>query len=233
MQDVQSSPDSRCIDIRKVGVKNISYPITLQDKAKQSQQTVASVNMYVHLPRHFKGTHMSRFIEILNCFHHKFDLLALHNILEEMRKRLEAEAAHLEISFPYFFAASLGNSECISRRYDCSMCGSLKEQLDLVVEVEVPVQLNTNARKNGVQAVSGLWGKVLVAVRLNHFVWLEDLIQHIERGSASGGSGGDSPEAMCKRIGQILSSLAAFSWFRVKVEHVERGFSSYAAIEGP
>ncbi len=233
MQDVQSSPDTRCIDIRKVGVKNISYPITLRDKARQSQQTVASVNMYVHLPRQFKGTHMSRFIEILNCFHRKFDLVVLHTILEEMRKRLDAETAHLEISFPYFFAPDSGGCTRFSRRYDCRMYGSLKEQLDLVVEVEVPVRLTIREREDGSEALSGLWGKVVVAVRLNHFVWLEDLVRHIERGAGFTGTGADSPEAMCKRIAGTLGSLAAFSWFRVRVEHVEHGFSTYAAVEGP
>ncbi|PIE58297.1 MAG: hypothetical protein CSA33_03655 [Desulfobulbus propionicus] len=233
MQDVQSSPDFRCIDIRKVGVKNITYPVTLRDKAKQSQQTVASVNMYVHLPRHFKGTHMSRFIEILNCFHHKFDLTVLHAILEEMRKRLDAATAHLEISFPYFFSPATGHPGTMSRRYDCSMYGSLQEQLDLVVEVEVPVRLKRENAADKSGASTGLWGKVLVAVRLNHFVWLEDLIGYIEQGAVSPDFGADSPEAMCRRIGRVLIAAAAFSWFNVKVEHVEHGYATYASLKGP
>ncbi|PIE66083.1 MAG: hypothetical protein CSA26_01890, partial [Desulfobacterales bacterium] len=88
MKDVQSLHDSRRINIRKVGVKNISYPITLLDKSHKTQQTVASVNMYVNLPHRFKGTHMSRFVEILNQFHGRFNLETLQLILQEMKERL-------------------------------------------------------------------------------------------------------------------------------------------------
>lgn len=102
MKDIQSSPDSRRINIRKVGVKTIHYPIIVLDKEKKTQQTVARVNMYVNLPHRFKGTHMSRFVEILNQFHGAFNLKTFHLILEEMKQRLDAEAAHLEIDFPYF-----------------------------------------------------------------------------------------------------------------------------------
>ena len=102
MKDIQNQTDHRCIDIKKVGVKTITYPVTVLDKAQASQKTVATVNMYVNLPHRFKGTHMSRFVEILNRFHGEIDLNAFHDILEEMKGRLEAEAAHIEITFPYF-----------------------------------------------------------------------------------------------------------------------------------
>ena len=102
MKDIQSSADSRRIDIRKVGVKTITYPITLLDKANRTQSTVAKVNMYVNLPHQFKGTHMSRFVEILNQFHGDFKLKTYRLILEEMKLRLDAETAHLEMDFPIF-----------------------------------------------------------------------------------------------------------------------------------
>ena len=102
MKDIQSQPDHRRINIQKVGVKDIKYPVMVLDKAKKLQRTVASFNMYVSLPHRFKGTHMSRFIEILNQFHGEFDIKNLRLILEEMKTRLDAESAHLEIEFPYF-----------------------------------------------------------------------------------------------------------------------------------
>ena len=102
MKDIQSQEDHRRINIKKVGVKTISYPVTVLDKARSRQHTIATVNMYVNLPHHFKGTHMSRFVEILNRFHGAIDIGKFHNILEEMKEKLEAEAAHIEMSFAYF-----------------------------------------------------------------------------------------------------------------------------------
>ena len=81
MKDIQSQEDHRRINIKKVGVKTISYPITVLDKAHSRQDTVASVNMYVNLPHHFKRTHMSRFVEILNRYHGAIDIAKYHNIL--------------------------------------------------------------------------------------------------------------------------------------------------------
>ncbi|MDP3696339.1 MAG: GTP cyclohydrolase, FolE2/MptA family, partial [Desulfocapsaceae bacterium] len=89
MKDIQSELDHRRINIKKVGVKTISYPITVLDKARKCQHTVATVNMYVNLPHRFMGTHMSRFVEILNRFHGQIDLESFHHILEEMKERLE------------------------------------------------------------------------------------------------------------------------------------------------
>ncbi len=143
MKDIQSLPDLRRISIRKVGVKNITYPIIVLDKERKTQQTVARVNMYVNLPHRFKGTHMSRFVEILNRFHGKFNLRAFHRILEEMKVRLEAEAAHLEIAFPYFLHGRAQGATPGLERYECRLHGSLADRLDLVVEVDVPVALRT------------------------------------------------------------------------------------------
>ena len=102
MKDIQNQSDNRRINIKKVGIKNISYPISVLDKEKKLQKTVASVNMYVNLPHHFKGTHMSRFVEILNHFHGDINLQSIQLVLDEMKTKLKAEAAHIEIEFPYF-----------------------------------------------------------------------------------------------------------------------------------
>ncbi|MCK5232803.1 MAG: GTP cyclohydrolase I FolE2, partial [Desulfobulbaceae bacterium] len=102
MKDIQNQPDDRRINIKKVGVKSISYPISVLDKENKIQRTVATVNMYVNLPHLFKGTHMSRFIEILNRFHGDINLRSFRFILEEMKTKLKAESAHIEIEFPYF-----------------------------------------------------------------------------------------------------------------------------------
>ena len=103
MPDVQASQDQRNIPIDKVGVKNIRYPITLHCPATGGvMHTVASVNMYVGLPHYKKGTHLSRFLEVLNKHHDSIRATEVMQICRDMKDRLEAEEAHLELRFPYF-----------------------------------------------------------------------------------------------------------------------------------
>ncbi len=99
---MQSSADSRRIAIDKVGIKSIRHPIKVADKRGGVQHTVASFNMYVGLPHNFKGTHMSRFIEILNGREREISVENFEPMLRTMVERLEAETGHVEMSFPYF-----------------------------------------------------------------------------------------------------------------------------------
>jgi GTP cyclohydrolase I len=91
MNDIQNQRDHRRIEINKVGVKNIRYPVTVLDKAKGVQHTVASVNMYVDLPHRFKGTHMSRFVEILNKYKGDIAIKNISKILSEVKQKLKAK----------------------------------------------------------------------------------------------------------------------------------------------
>jgi GTP cyclohydrolase I len=182
MKDIQSQFDHRRINIKKVGVKDITYPITVLDKAKKVQRTVARVNMYVNLPHRFKGTHMSRFIEILNRFHGEIDLNSFHCILEEMKTRLEAEAAHIEIEFPYFLEKNRGDANVVGiGEYACRMHGSFADEYDLALEVTVPISPPLPGQSNEALPRSlGHWGYARVCIRFRHFIWIEDLIQMVE-----------------------------------------------------
>ncbi len=102
MNDVQKETAEHEIDLDKVGVKDVRYPIVVLDKENDIQHTVATISMYVYLPRHFRGTHMSRFIEILDRHRGRMTLHNIDPILTEMREKLDASSAHLEIAFPYF-----------------------------------------------------------------------------------------------------------------------------------
>src|SRR6266568_7071354 len=124
MPDMQKRPDHRRIPIAKVGVKDISYPIVVMDKNKSLQHTVARVNMYVDLPHHFKGTHMSRFIEILNTYREEIALQKMETILQRMKEKLGASSAHLEMEFPYFIEKRAPVSAAKSlMEYTCSFNG--------------------------------------------------------------------------------------------------------------
>lgn len=102
MIDIQNQKDDRNIDIQKVGVKGIKYPIVVLDRANGTQHVNATINIYVALPHRFKGTHMSRFVEILNEFRGQINIKTFHKILQEVKDKLHAESAHMEIEFPYF-----------------------------------------------------------------------------------------------------------------------------------
>ena len=100
--DVQNSIDTRQLAINKVGIKDIRHPVKVRDRSGGEQHTIALFNMYVNLPHNFKGTHMSRFIEILNIPGREISVDSFKDILAEMTGRLEAEAGHIEMTFTYF-----------------------------------------------------------------------------------------------------------------------------------
>jgi len=240
MKDIQSELDHRRINIKKVGVKTISYPITVLDKAKKRQHTVATVNMYVNLPHHFKGTHMSRFIEILNRFHGQIDLASFHHILEEMKERLEAEAAHIEMAFTYFLPRKQESGLLNACRYECRMHGSLEYADDLEFQFIVPVSLPLKEMAvSGLPRSLGHWGHAVVAVRFRHFVWIEDIITLVEQAieqvigleqeqSSLDLQGSLSVESLTRHVGDRLADLSALKCFSVTVENLFEGYSTSA-----
>ena len=100
--DVQNSADTRRIPINKVGIKDIRHPVRIRDRSVGEQHTIASFNMYVNLPHNFKGTHMSRFVEILNTHEREITVESFKEMLQEMTERLEADSGHIEMQFHYF-----------------------------------------------------------------------------------------------------------------------------------
>ncbi|MFT7229419.1 MAG: GTP cyclohydrolase I, partial [Methylophilaceae bacterium] len=102
IEDVQNTPDIRHLDINKVGIKSIRHPVVVKDKHGGEQNTVAIFDMYVHLPHNFKGTHMSRFVEILNSNERAISIESFETILRDMTERLEAKSGYVEMRFPYF-----------------------------------------------------------------------------------------------------------------------------------
>jgi len=180
--DVQSRPSERKVDIDKVGVKDIRYPITVLDKSKGEQHTVARVNMYVNLPHKFKGTHMSRFVEILNEYRGEVSVRMYTRIMEEMKTRLDARSAHLIVEFPYFIEkkAPVTGSPGLME-YRCKITGTLEENSDIVVEVSVPVTtLCPCSREISDHGAHNQRGEVKVNYRFSNFTWFEDVIEIVE-----------------------------------------------------
>ncbi len=242
MKDIQNQPDFRKINIKKVGVKNISYPITVLDKENATQKTVATINMYVNLPHQFKGTHMSRFIEILNRFHGEINLKNFHNILAEMKSRLQAEAAHMEIEFPYFLKKSTTQASTTTVEYKCRMHGSLQDEDDLVVEIQVPIcPPSTPATSGELPRSLGHWGIAKVNLRFRRFIWLEDIIRLIESVTCHNLTWQDKRppnegdeltlENMTRNLAKTLRDNNDINWFSVNIKNFVQCGNTFAALE--
>jgi GTP cyclohydrolase I len=254
MKDIQSQRDHRRINIQKVGVKDISYPVMVLDKAKRLQRTVANFNMYVNLPHRFKGTHMSRFIEILNQFHGQFDIKNLRLILEEMKSRLDAESAHLEIEFPYFVKQKVSHSNAIGiNEYNCKMYGVLDEDYELVLQISVPIAPKLYKQDSeGLPRFPGHWGNVVISIQYQNFIWIEDIIRMVE--DILGHSdlndkykdreifpptdhlAGDSllsVEKIAKAVGRTFSANRDILRYSITVENLSEGYKTFAILDGP
>jgi GTP cyclohydrolase I len=144
MTDVQNLPDSRALSIDKVGIKAIRHPVKVQDSSGNLQHTVASVNMYVHLPAQLKGTHMSRFVEMFNLNESVFSIATFEAMLHDMLHRLDASSGHIEMTFPYFVkkAAPVTGIESLMD-YEVSLLGHIEKTGHVQVELKVLVPVTS------------------------------------------------------------------------------------------
>ena len=182
--DVQNTKDRRHIAINKVGIKDIRHPIQVKDRSGLVQHTVANFNMYVDLPHHFKGTHMSRFVEILNSHEREITVQSFREMLSEMTDRLDAECGHIEMQFAYFInkkAPVTGVESLLD--YEVSFIGERKNNKSCVaIKVVVPVtSLCPCSKKISEYGAHNQRSHVTVNVRTNGFVWIEDIIDIVEQ----------------------------------------------------
>jgi GTP cyclohydrolase IB len=187
MKDIQGSPDYRNMPIQKVGIRNIRYPITVRDKSREKQETVANVSLSVNLPHTNRGTHMSRFIEVLDRFKDEVSYQTLDLILIEIKKALKAEESHLELSFPFFLRKKAPVSEMESvMSYDCVISATYSTHLEIETRVEIPVHTLCPCSKEISEASAhNQRGTVAITVGMSKFIWIEDLIQIAEESASS------------------------------------------------
>ncbi|RWX50205.1 GTP cyclohydrolase I [Candidatus Electrothrix marina] len=138
-----------------------------------------------------------------------------------MKDQLDAEAAHLEVRFPYFLERAAEEGSGMDR-YECRLHGSLQECDDLVMELNVPITLPESM---------GRWGYAQVSVRFNEFIWLEDLIGMVQQAIRAGSERTASVESLCGQLGDALKATSEVSWFRVEVENLAGGCSTFATVE--
>lgn len=253
LPDTQNQPDVREIPINKVGVKNLKYPIALKDKEKEVQHTIATIAMTVDLPMHFKGTHMSRFVEILQNKQREIHIDSVYNILEEMQKKLHATAAHIEMEFPYFRekkAPVSKKSSLIDYRVKFHALMD-NDKKDFIMTVIVPVTTLCPCSKNlSKYGAHNQRGEVTVALRFIDMVWIEDVIAIIEKSASSElytllkredekfvtERAYENPVFVEDLVRNIVLELKKFKnviWFSVEAENFEsiHNHNAYAMIE--
>ncbi len=189
LADVQSRPDMREIDIDKVGVSDLSYPVCVLDRNNGKQNTIAMLSMYVDLPRHFRGTHMSRFVEILNEYR---GLITMHNIdkiLKRMIKKFDATSAHFQMSFDYFIEKSAPVSKVKSfMNYKCEFISSYSPDsgYDFVLGVKTPVNtLCPCSKEISESGAHNQRGIIDIHVRFKKLAWIEDIVMIAEKSASS------------------------------------------------
>ncbi|HET7775804.1 MAG TPA: GTP cyclohydrolase FolE2 [Azospira sp.] len=251
--DVQNSEDTRHIAINKVGIRAIRHPVKIRDKGGDVRHTVATFNMYVGLPHNFKGTHMSRFVEILNGHERDISVESFPTMLQSMVARLEAESGHIEMSFPYFIAKTAPVSGVQSLLdYDVTFIGEIAEgRITSTVRVQVPVtSLCPCSKEISAYGAHNQRSHVTVTARLNDFIWIEDLIQLIEAEASCELYGllkrpdekyvteraYDNPkfvEDMVRDVAARLNDEARIDYYVVESENFEsiHNHSAYALIE--
>jgi GTP cyclohydrolase I len=182
--DVQGLEDTRRIPIDKVGIKDIRHPVRVRDRSGGEQHTIATFNMFVNLPHHFKGTHMSRFVEILNKHEREISVKSFKDMLHEMNRILDAESGHIEMSFPYFVMKEAPVSKVKSLMdYDVTFIGEASNSdTSVAIKVVVPVtSLCPCSKKISDYGAHNQRSHVTVTARTKKFVWIEDIIDMIEQ----------------------------------------------------
>ncbi|MCG8563720.1 MAG: GTP cyclohydrolase FolE2 [Desulfobacterales bacterium] len=254
MIDIQNQPDFRNIPIDKVGIKGLKYPVKVMDKNRGTQSTVADISMYVDLPHQCKGTHMSRFVEILNQSRTRVSLESLTSILGDMKNILNAESSHIEIVFPYFIekgAPSTGSKGLMD--FTCSIFGSSDKDnnTDIVLKVAVPVTSVCPCSKEiSEYGAHNQRGEVLVSTRFSKLIWIEDIVETVEKCASceiysvlkrkdekfvteKAYNNPKFVEDIARDVAKELMNDKNITWFSVSAENFEsiHNHSAYAYIE--
>lgn len=181
--DVQNSKDTRKIAINKVGIKDIRHPVEIKDRSENTQHTVAMFNMYVFLPEHFKGTHMSRFVKILNDNDTPISIESFSDLMQEMAVLLEADSGHVEMRFPYFINKTAPVSGVQSLLdYDVTLIGEInKGVVETRIKTVIPVtSLCPCSKSISEYGAHNQRSHVTVDAKTEGPIWIEDIIELVE-----------------------------------------------------
>jgi GTP cyclohydrolase IB len=253
LHDMQSRRDYRELRIDKVGVRNLRFPIQVRDKAHSVQNTVATIGMFVDLPKEFKGTHMSRFIEVLNAHGNVIHVENIPDILRSLQKQLNASTSHIEIEFPYFMSkrspVSHGESlmDYVARFDAAAVNGGIDFVLTVKAHVTTLCPCSKAIAKYGAHNQRGV---VTVALRFLQPVWIEEVVAMIEASASSElyallkrqdekavtERAYENPvfvEDLVRNVALKLNAHPQVKWYKVEAENFEsiHNHNAYACIE--
>ena len=253
--DVQGAHDTRKLAIDRVGIKALRHPVKVLEQGGGVQHTIAVFNMYVGLPHHFKGTHMSRFVEILNTHEREISAASFQAMLDDMIVRLEAESGHVEMSFPYFInkAAPVSGVKSLMD-YEVTFSGDIQAgKKQFTMKVVAPVtSLCPCSKKISEYGAHNQRSHITISARTNDFVWIEELVGYAEKHASSELYGllkrpdekfvteraYDNPkfvEDLVRDVAADLNRDKRIDWYVVESENFEsiHNHSAYALIEKP
>src|SRR6266705_6811906 len=253
LHDKQSERDHRELRIDKVGVRGLRFPIQVRDKARAVQNTVATIGMFVDLPKEFKGTHMSRFIEVLNAHGNVVHVENIEEILYAMQEKFQAATSHLEMEFPYFMVkkAPVTGLESVMdyvARFDATASG---QEIDFILTVKAIVTtLCPCSKAIALHGAHNQRGEVTVQIRSRRAVWIEDLIAIIESCASSElysllkredekavtERAYENPvfvEDLVRNVAVKFNAHPDITWYKVEAENYEsiHNHNAYACIE--
>jgi len=253
LSDIQQERDHRKLPIDKVGVRDLRFPVRIRDKAHAHQDTIATIGMFVDLPHHFKGTHMSRFIEVLHAHGNVVHVENIPDILRAMQQRLDSQTAHLEMDFPFFLEKSApvtGKAGLMDyqARFDATANGP---EIDFILEVRAHVTtLCPCSKAISESGAHNQRGRVTVQLRSDETIWIEDVIALIEASASSElysllkrpdekyvtERAYENPvfvEDLVRNVAQRLNAHPHVTWYKVEAENFEsiHNHNAYACIE--
>jgi GTP cyclohydrolase I len=253
LTDTQSEQDDRQVAIDRVGVRSLRFPMRIRDRDGQEQHTVALVSLAVDLPHHHKGTHMSRFVEVLHAHGQVMDVRGIAGMPRELLKKLNAERAHVEFRFPWFRAkpAPVTKSVGLLDYGVIFEVNATAESIDFVVTVEVPVAtLCPCSKAISDRGAHNQRGMVKFDVRFSQPVWVEELIELVEASASCQlysvlkrpdekfvtEAAYDNPvfvEDLVRNVAVRAAQHPHIKWFKVEAENFEsiHNHNAYAMVE--
>lgn len=186
--DIQAKQDTRKLAIDQVGIRELRHPVKVRDRDHGEQFTVATFNMYVGLPHNFKGTHMSRFVEVLNDHENVISVHSFKEIVKQVATKLDSETSTIEMTFPYFLVKSApvtGVKSLVD--YEVTLLGQLQdENVQITTSVVVPVtSLCPCSKEISNYGAHNQRSHVTITVLAEEFVWIEELIELAEANASS------------------------------------------------
>ena len=253
LHDTQNQRDRRGIPIDRVGVRELRYPMQVRDKARTLQHTIATVSLTVDLPHHFKGTHMSRFVEVLNQFGPELHVDNVPRLLRALTERLDSNRAHVIFDFPFFLEKQAPVTKAAGMmdyqvQFDASL---VRGKVDFIVTVIVPVTtLCPCSKAISAHGAHNQRGEVKFAIRYKKPLWIEDMIRIVETSASSElysllkrpdekavtERAFEHPvfvEDLVRNIAAISNKEPNITWYRVEAENFEsiHNHNAYALIE--